>query len=95
MSHDPDYTFPPLLGSFPREWLDEELDERERHAFDDADRDEIAEWRKVIESLSDEELEQAHREAGDEIMDALPMSPVRYLLDAATWLAANRKEVTT
>lgn len=93
MSHDPDYTFPPLLGSFPREWIDYELGERENHAYNDADREEIAEWRKAVESLTDAELEQAHRDADDEVMDALPMSPARYLLDAVTAIA-NRKVAT-
>lgn len=94
VSHDPDATFPPLLGSFPREWIANELDERERHAFDEGERDEIAEWRKAVDELTDDELTQAHYNAGDEVMDALPMAPVRYLLDAVTAIT-YRKGTTT
>jgi hypothetical protein len=73
--------------------LGEELDERERHAFDEYELAEVEEWRKVVASLTDEELRHVHELAADEILDALPMSPDRYLLDSATWIAANRKVV--
>lgn len=71
---------PPLVGSFDRSAIAEELDHYERAGHEDAET--LAALRARLASLTDEDVRQLGFTAGDALMDDLHQSPMRYVLDA-------------